>query len=330
MDLVSHDRKDEDFKVQPYNLGRTIPKILNYKGVELGFLIDIIKELRPQQWYKNVLLFVGIVFSQNMSHIDLWLSVLLSFVVFCTLSGSVYIINDIVDKEKDLMHPVKRNRPIASGRIRPEIAFAIALSLIFAGIFTSVYIGIFFAVAAALYIAQSLAYNFLFKEIYLVDVFVLSFGLVLRAIAGCLAIAVFVSPWLILCTFLMALFLALAKRRHELILLNSNATDHRKILKSYSVTVLDSIIGITTSALIVSYSLYTFFSNRPFMMLTIPLVLYGLFKYTDNVQNKSMGGEPELMFKDPAIIITIVLWILTILIVILRVPDTVVNMLNAL
>jgi 4-hydroxybenzoate polyprenyltransferase len=297
-------------------------------GGKVGFLVDLIKELRPKQWYKNSLLFVGIVFSQNIFHINMWLSVVLAFVIFCMLSGSVYIINDIVDVEKDRVHPKKRNRPIASGRINTTVAFSIALLLIFISTIASASLGVLFEIIVVLYIAQSLAYNYLFKDIFLVDVFVLSFGLVLRAIAGCTAIGVFVSPWLILCTFLMALFLSLAKRRHELILLNSDAASHRKNLKSYSVHMLDPVINMTTSAIIVSYSLYTFFSGRQFMMLTIPFVLYGLFKYTDNIHNKSMGGEPELMFKDPAMLLDITLWILTAFIVILGIPDAVLNFIS--
>ncbi len=265
-----------------------------------------------------------------MMHMDLWPSVLLAFGTFCMLSGSVYILNDLVDIEKDRLHPVKRNRPIASGRIKPVVGYAIALILLFLGIISSMYIGVLFTITAVSYIAISLSYNFLLKGIYLVDIFSLSSGMVLRAIAGCLAISVFVSPWLILCTFLMALFLALSKRRHELIILESAATNHRKILEKYSLPVLESLLNMTTSALIVSYSLYTFFSEHVYMMLTIPFVIYGLFKYTDNVLKKSMGGEPELMFKDPAMIICIVLWVLTALLVIMRVPDAIVDVLNML
>lgn len=294
----------------------------------MSLLRDIIRELRPKQWYKNSLLFIGIIFSQNFLQPGLWPDVLLAFGVFCLLSGSVYTINDIVDKENDRLHPVKRNRPIASGRIGTGLAMGIALVLIFAGVFAAGYLGVAFSAIAVLYLATSLAYNFLLKDIYLVDIFTISFGLVLRAVAGCVAIGVMVSPWLILCTFLMALFLALAKRRHEVVLLQGEASKHRAVLVSYSVPVLDSLITITTTSLIVSYSMYTFFSGRPYLMLTIPFALYGLFKYTDNVYKKSMGGEPELMFKDVGMIACIALWGITILLVIMHVPDYIVNNLS--
>lgn len=294
----------------------------------MGLVTDIVREMRPKQWYKNGLVFIGIIFSANLFQLSLWPNVILAFLAFCALSSSVYIINDISDIEKDRIHPVKKNRPIASGRLGVNLAMAIAFLLIFAGIFASMYLGATFAAIAALYLASSIAYNLVLKDVYLVDIFTISFGMVLRAVAGCVAIAVTVSPWLILCTFLMAIFLALAKRRHELVLLNSDAGKHRAILKKYSVPVLDSLLTITTASLIVSYSMYTFISGRPYLMLTIPFALYGLFKYTDNVYNKSMGGEPELMFKDLSMIACIVLWGITIVLVIMHVPDYIVDYLS--
>ncbi|MDI6896833.1 decaprenyl-phosphate phosphoribosyltransferase [Methanocella conradii] len=293
----------------------------NFSVGTMELIKNVIIEMRPKQWYKNLLLFIGIIFSINFLHLNYWFSTILGFISFCLLSSSIYIINDVIDVEKDRLHPVKCNRPIASGRLNPYVAFIIALLLVFIAIFISMYVGILFSLIACIYLAVTLLYDFMLKNVYLVDVFTISIGLVLRAVAGCTAISVVVSPWLILCTFLMALFLAFGKRRHELLLLNENASKHRPVLKKYSSAMLDSFINISTSALIVSYCLYTFFSSHTFMMLTIPFALYGIFRYIDRLYKMEMGGEPELIFKDKYMITDILIWTCTILLVMLRIPE---------
>ena len=288
----------------------------------MSLLVDVIQELRPKQWYKNILLFIGLIFSFQIGYLELWIDAILGFVIFCILSGSMYLINDIVDCKEDRLHPTKKNRPIASGRLDHRHAFAIALTLIFIAVFGSMHLGLRFAIVAAIYVFVTLSYNFLLKKIYLVDVFTISFGFVLRAVAGCVAIGVMISPWLILCAFLMALFLAFAKRRHELIVMGNDASKHRHILEFYSVSVLDSLLTISMASLIVSYSIYTFLSEHPYMMLTIPFVLYGLFRYLDKVYNSKLGGEPEMIFKDPAMIADMSLWLVVVLTVLIGLPDT--------
>ena len=287
----------------------------------MSVLVDLIRELRPKQWYKNTLLFIGIIFSMSVGHIDLWFNTILGFFIFCLLSGSMYIVNDIVDCKEDRLHPVKKNRPIASGRLDHRLAFAIALALIFVATMGSMYIGLRFAIVAAAYIATTISYNFLLKNLYLVDVFTISFGFVLRAIAGCVAFNAVVSPWLILCAFLMALFLAFAKRRHEIIVMGDDASKHRHILDSYSISVLDILLIVSMGALIVSYSIYTFLSSHPFMMITIPFVLYGIFRYTDKVYNSEVGGEPEMIFRDVAMVLDLALWLIIVFAVLESIPE---------
>lgn len=279
--------------------------------------------MRPRQWYKNSLLFVGLIFSMNFFYVDLWLDSLIGFGAFCLLSGSLYLINDVLDVAEDRRHPVKCHRPVASGRLDKNIALYFSFLLLFIATFISIYLGYRFALIAASYLVITLAYNLFLKNLFLVDVFTISLGLVLRAVAGCVVISVVVSPWLFLCTFLMALFLAFAKRRHELLLLDAASGKHRPTLRQYSVSVLDSYLNISTSALLVSYSLYTFLSGHEFMMITIPPVMYGIFRYMNDVFSKSMGGEPEMIFKDKSILLAMLLWVLLVLLVLLKVPENI-------
>ena len=261
-----------------------------------------------------------------MLHPHLWFDALFAFFVFCVLSGCTYIINDAFDAKKDSLHPIKRKRPIASGRLKPKHALICSIPLAIITILLSFYVDVRFALIALLYFSITLAYNFWLKRMYLVDVLTISTGMVLRAVAGCVIIDVMISPWLILCTFLMALYLALAKRRHEILLLNGKANDHRSILQFYSVTSLDMYINASLSALVVSYCLYTFFSNHLFMMLTIAFALYGIFRYNDHIYNEKIGGEAELIFKDAGLIIDMVLWLVIIVIVLLNIPETLISL----
>ncbi|MEN6573081.1 decaprenyl-phosphate phosphoribosyltransferase [Methanobacterium aggregans] len=265
--------------------------------------------MRPKQWYKNLVIFIGIVFSLNLLNFNLWTNVISAFVVFCLLSGSIYIINDCLDVEKDRNHPKKCERPLASGRLKKPHA------LLFSGIAVVIALLLAYTVNTSLFLVSLsffgliLVYSLFLKEMILVDILVISAGFVLRAVAGCVAIGIFVSSWLILCTFLMALFLALVKRRHELILLKDKAGSHRKILESYSEDMLDQMINITTASLIMSYSLYTFFAQNIYLMATIPLAFYGVFRYLFLVHSNGIGGEPEIIFKDKGMVISMTLWV---------------------
>lgn len=273
---------------------------------------EIIISMRPKQWYKNFVLFVGIIFSLNLFNIHMWITVLFSFIIFCLVSGSEYIINDIMDKEKDKIHPRKRNRPIASGKLNTSNALIFVVLMLCVAFMGAYIINIQFLGIALAYFLLIVLYSLFLKHIALVDVLTISLGFVLRAIAGCFAIKVSISPWLILCTFLIALFLALGKRRHEVILLENGANKHRKVLENYSPEMLDKMMTIVTSTLIMSYSLYTFLTSNTWMMVTIPIVLYGIFRYILLVNSKNMGGEPEMLFKDKGMVSCIVLWVISI------------------
>lgn len=276
---------------------------------------ELITSMRPKDWYKNLVIFVGIVFSVNLLNLQMWLGVLSAFVVFCMLSGSEYIINDISDIEKDKNHPKKRKRPIASGKLKVTRALLFTIILIPLVLVGSCLINTQFLVISITYLVLIVFYSIFLKHLIIVDVLVISVGFVIRAVAGCLAINVSISPWLIICAFLLALFLALGKRRHELVLLSGEAKNHRKTLENYSTEMLDQMINITTGALIMSYFLYTFLADNMYMMLTIPFAIYGLFRYLFLVYTRNVGEEPGILFKDRGMLISMSLWtVLTVLI----------------
>lgn len=244
----------------------------------------------------------------NLLNIEMWFTAISAFVIFCMLSGSEYIINDIIDLKKDRAHPVKRNRPIASSRLRVSHALIFAILLIVCVGGGSWLINARFFTVSMIYFVLILSYSLFLKYIIIVDLLVISIGFVIRAVAGCLAVDVFISPWLIICAFLLALFLALGKRRHELILLGDEAKNHRRILAECSTEMLDQMISITSGALIISYSLYTFLADNYYMMLTIPFAIYGLFRYLFLVHARNVGGEPEMLFKDKGMLVCMILW----------------------
>jgi len=274
-------------------------------------LNEILMSMRPKQWYKNFVLFAGIIFSLNLFNVHMWITVCFSFIIFCMLSGSEYIFNDIMDKERDKIHPRKCNRPIASGKLHVLHAFIFATLMVCSALVGAYLINVQFFVVSLAYFLLIVFYSLFLKHIAIVDVLTISMGFVLRAIAGCFAIKVFVSSWLIICTFLVALFLVLGKRRHELMLLENGAISHRKVLNDFSIEMLEKMMTIVTSTLIMSYSLYTFLSNNTWMMLTIPIVIYGIFRYIFLVHSKNVGGEPEILFKDIGMLTCIILWVVS-------------------
>ncbi len=282
---------------------------------------ELIETMRPQQWYKNLIIFAGMVFSSNLLNFQMWPVVISAFFIFCMLSGSIYIINDIVDAEEDRKHPKKSNRPIASGRLKTSHALLFAVILILVAGVGAYLINLQFFAVSATYFLLTLSYSLFLKHIIIVDLLVISIGFVIRAIAGCLAIEVLISPWLILCAFLLALFLALGKRRHELVLLGENAKEHRRILEEYSIEMLDQLISIATGALIISYSLYTFLADNMYMMLTIPLVIYSLFRYLFLVHANNFSGETEVIFKDKGMVLSMILWAVLVVSILYGVPD---------
>lgn len=276
---------------------------------------ELIISMRPKQWYKNLVIFIGIVFSLKLLNLSLWIDAITAFAVFCVISGCIYIINDIIDIDKDKNHPQKRNRPIASGKLKTNNAWISAVILLIAAFGVAYIINIGLLAAAVTYFLLILIYSLFLKQLIIVDVMIISTGFVIRAIAGCLAVGVFISPWLIICAFLLALFLAIGKRRHELVILGKNAGNHREILDGYSTGMLDQMINITTSALIMSYSIYTFNTGKIYMMITIPFAFYGLFKYIYLVHAENFGGEPEMLFKDKGMLLSMALWAVLVIVV---------------
>jgi 4-hydroxybenzoate polyprenyltransferase len=275
-------------------------------------LKDLITLLRPKQYYKNFLIFAGIIFSGNLLNTALLITSILGFIAFCLASSGQYIFNDIMDREKDKKHPKKRNRPIAAGRVKIPVAAILSALLLVSSILLSFHLKFEFMVAVVAYLVMNFLYSSALKQIVLLDVFVISGGFVLRAIAGCLLLSVAISPWLVVCTLLLALFLALGKRRNELLILGSDAKSHRNTLGEYTINAIDQMLSMTASATIVAYSLYTFFSHSN-LMLTIPIVIYALYRYILLI-NKGNSDANELIFKDRGIVASVLVWILVVLV----------------
>jgi len=266
--------------------------------------------MRPKQWTKNMVLFAGIIFAQKIFTEIYLLKTLFAFAIFCVLSGSVYIINDIVDVEKDRAHPHKRFRPLASGQLSPSLAAGFAVIAVLVSLGGAFWLNTGFGFIAVAYFLLTTAYSFKLKNVVIVDVLTIAIGFVFRAVAGATAIMVNISPWLLVCTFLLALFLALSKRRHELLLLENNAFLHRKILDEYKPEMLEQMISVVTSSTLMAYSLYTFTSGHSeYLMGTIPFVIYGIFRYMYLVHQKNIGGSPEsALLKDIPMAVNIILW----------------------
>jgi 4-hydroxybenzoate polyprenyltransferase len=282
-------------------------------------LRQLLISLRPHQWTKNSVVLAALIFAERLYHLPSLRLAGGGFVVFCVLSGAVYLVNDLVDLEGDRRHPVKRTRPLPSGALSPSVAKAAAVVLALAGLAGSLAIGERFAAVATLYYVAMMAYSLFLKHIVVVDVLVVAMGFVLRALAGAVAIDVAFSHWLLICTLLFALFLALAKRRQELTLLAGGAAEHRRILGEYSPYLLDQMIAVVTASTVVSYALYTlapetisrFGTDR--LVWTLPFVLYGILRYLYLVHQKEEGGNPtKVLLNDRPILVTVALWAATV------------------
>lgn len=266
--------------------------------------------LRPKQWTKNGFVFAAILFSRHLLDIPLLVRTFQVFIIFCLLSGGTYIVNDLVDRERDRYHPRKKHRPIAAGLLPPLPAAAAAAITLAGSLAWAFALSWQVGLVSLAYALQTVAYSFYFKNMVLVDVFVVALGFVLRVAAGAAAVMVPVSAWLFITVILLALFLALCKRRHELLLLD-NAADHRGILAEYSMGLLDQLIATVTSATVVVYAIYTFIgAARPQLMYTVPLVLFGICRYLYLTYHRQDGGEPEsLVLKDKPLAATVLLWV---------------------
>jgi len=269
--------------------------------------------LRPHQWTKNLLVFAPLALSKHLFEGDAFLRSAAAFALFCALSGTVYLINDLVDLERDRLHPKKRLRPLASGALSVGASRVFAVVLGLAGLVLSALLGAGFFAAALAYIGLNLLYSFWLKRVVILDVIAISLGFVLRAVAGAVAISVQFSDWLLVCTLLLALFLALAKRRHELVTLDG--TGHREILAEYSPYLLDQMIAVVTASCLMAYAFYTlapetvekYRTDR--LSWTIPFVLYGIFRYLYLVHGKEEGGSPtDLLLTDRPLLVDVALW----------------------
>lgn len=292
------------------------------------------QSLRVRSWTKNLFVFAGILFADHWSEPRALGVTALGALGFCFLSSSVYIMNDIADRRRDASHPEKRNRPIASGRLPLTAAWSSALLMAVAVIAVSWLTAPRFALVLTVYLVMQVFYSFGLKHVVILDAVIIALGFVLRAIAGVtLAMDtgledVSISHWLILCTFFLALFLAFAKRRSEVIALGPDASGHRKSLEEYSIPLLDEMMGITTAASIIGYSIYSI-SDRTMAMvstklwLTIPFVTYGVFRYLYLIHIKGHGGSPDrLLLSDRPLLVNILLWIVSVAAAVTLFPGT--------
>jgi len=287
--------------------------------MSIAWLQPLVQSMRPRQWIKNGLLFIPLIFDKQLTNWPALARVVMGFVLFCLLSSLVYIINDLMDFEADRNHPLKRLRPIASGRLKASTArlAAVVLGLVF--FVPAIWLSPEFALIGLVYLALNLAYSAWLKHTPILDVMILASFYVLRVGAGVVLINVHqFSPWLYLFTTFLALFLGIGKRRAELYLLADEANSHRKSLEGYSLSLLDQLILIVSSSAVITYSLYTFSApNLPAnhaMMLTIPFVIYGIFRYFYLVHMEQRGGEPEeVLFTDRSLQAAILLWGLSVL-----------------
>jgi 4-hydroxybenzoate polyprenyltransferase len=275
-------------------------------------LMLLVKVARPKQWTKNLIAYAPLLFAMKMHMAMPFLSTTLCVVALCMLSSTVYIVNDILDRDADRVHPVKCNRPLASGKLSVLLAVIAALALLCGGLFISFAIRPALILVMLAYLLISFSYGLLLKHYAIIDVFCIASGFVLRAVAGAVAAAVPVSGWFLLCTSFGALFLALEKRRQELNLLGDGATQHRKSLDLYANGVLDRMESVIVPSLITCYAFYSFLSQYgQWMMLTVPFVLYGIMRYQVLSTTKTLTSTPEeVLLKDRPIQVTILLWIL--------------------
>lgn len=290
-------------------------------------LLELFRAMRPRQWTKNLFVFAGLVFSQHLVDFVQALEVVGAFVVFCLASGSVYLLNDLVDLERDRLHPLKSQRPLASGRLSVGAARWALAGLLALTVGLGLCLGLPFLGMVLIYLGVQLFYSLLLKRIVILDVFCIAAGFVLRVLAGALVIQVDVSRWLVVCTLMVSLFLGLAKRRHELTLAGEDAVSHREVLAEYSPYLLDQLIAVVTAATVLSYTLYTvdpetvakFGTGN--LVFTVPFVLYGVFRYLYLIHMKGggpsgAGGSPEsTLLGDRPLLGNIALWGLVVLFV---------------
>ena len=267
-----------------------------------------LRALRPHQWVKNVFVFAALIFSKNLMQTEQLIQALLAFTAFSFTASSIYLVNDVADYERDRLHPKKSKRPIASDKVKRTTALLMSALVATAGLSIAWWLNRPTGIVLSIYGAMNLAYSFRLKHIVLLDVFIIAAGFLLRVTAGAFAISVPISPWLLLCTFFIALFLAFCKRRHELVSLGENAASHRGILAEYSTPFIDKMVSALASMTVMSYALYTIdpaVVNRlgtDGLLMTLPIVLLGVFRYLYLVHQRQQGGSPtEIVLRDRSI-----------------------------
>ncbi len=279
----------------------------------LGQVGYLIQAMRPYQWVKNTLVFAALLFTANFTNIELLLKTVLGFIALNMVASSIYLFNDLRDRERDRHHPVKRHRPIASGKLALPVAWGGMVALLVGGFGLAFWLAVPFGVIVVVYALQSTLYTLYLKHIPLLDVGIIALGFLLRAVSGAVLISVLISPWLVICTFFLALFLGFAKRRYELIALGEDAVNHRSALGDYSTNLLEHLLAICLGLALQSYAIYVILSetakNHPQLWYTLPVVSYGLLRYFYVVHRYDAGGSPEkLLVSDRHILLTLIVW----------------------
>jgi 4-hydroxybenzoate polyprenyltransferase len=284
---------------------------------------SLVRSLRPEQWTKNLIIFGGLLFGQRLLDPSSVLKATGAFAVFCALSGVVYLLNDVADRDADRRHPLKKHRPIASGAVSTSAALATAAAIAVVALTAAFLLRVQFGFFAMAYVALLAFYSGPLKHVVIIDVLTIAIGFVLRAAAGAVVIDVPISNWLLFVTILGALFLALSKRRHELVLLADGATSHRPILQEYSPYLLDQMISVVTASTLVAYAFYTINPetvekfHTTHLSLTLPFLLYGIFRYLYLVHQKEGGGSPaETLLNDRPLLACVALWALAVALII--------------
>ena len=287
----------------------------------MGFAGTYLRLARPKQWTKNGFVLAGVVFAGKVDSTTQVAHALLAFAIFCALSGAVYAANDVLDVEEDRKHPLKRFRPVASGAVSPGSALVFAAALAVGGMAVGFAVNPGVGLAGVVYLALQAVYTPVLKHTAILDVMSISAGFVIRALAGVAAVGSPISPWLIVCTALLTLFLGFSKRRHEIASLGDGAISHRKNLRDYSVPLLDEMMNIMISATIIAYVLYTFFEyENYYMMASIPFVVYGVFRYMLLVHRNGGGNPDTLLLRDRPLQVALLLWLMVVGAVIYVIP----------
>lgn len=283
-----------------------------------GLPFDIFEAMRPRQWYKQGVLLLGLIYSGSLISVSAWLALIPAVLSFCLVASAVYLVNDVADREEDRQHPTKKHRPIARGAVSVPTALATAAGLVVLGFVAAIHVGWLFTGILAAYVVQNVLYSTVLRDVALADVMVIGIGFVLRAVAGVLAIAASLSPWLIVCTMLAALLFALGKRRRELA--ETDGEGVRNSLSIYDEDVLDQLTAAVIAGFLMAYTLYTFFRADEWMMLTLPFAYFGVFRFHLLTYNGDIDGTPESLLDDRPSLVNVSLWSVTALAVLYVLP----------